>query len=279
MSGGGVWGVAPGEWTDDTSMALCLAHSLLDRDGFDAGDQMDKFAAWKDKGYMSSRGVCFDIGVTCAKSIERYLETGEPFSGPVDENTAGNGCIMRLAPVPMYFFPHPDRAVYFAGESSRTTHGARECVDACRLFGAMLLDALKGADWEKILFENSFRNAPAGALAKNIHFLAQGVYRHKTESEIQGSGYVVDCLESALWSFMISDSFEDAVLKAVNLGDDTDTTAAVCGQLAGAFYGASNIPAEWLDRLVMVGDIGWLADELRAANSEKDGENQDGSSP
>jgi len=269
MSGGGVWGVQPGEWTDDTSMALCLAHSLLERSGFDARDQMDKYAAWKDSGYMSSRGVCFDIGITCAASIESYQETGEPFSGPSDELAAGNGCIMRLAPVPMYFYPHADQGVHYSGESSRTTHGARECVDACRLFGAMLLEALKGADWEEVLFEHAFRSTPDGALSEKIHFISQGVYRHKKESEIRGSGYVVDCLEAGLWCFMGTESFEDAVLKAVNLGDDSDTTAAVCGQLAGAFYGASNIPAQWLERLVMVGEIGQLADELCAAHKEQ----------
>jgi ADP-ribosyl-[dinitrogen reductase] hydrolase len=265
MTGGGVWGVVPGEWTDDTAMALCLGHSLLECGGFDARDQMDKYAAWKDKGYMSSRGECLVIGATCASAIERYQETGDPFSGPDDENSAGNGCIMRLAPVPMYYYPHPDRAVYFSGESSRPTHGARECVDACRLLGAMLLNALAGADWNEILFEHSFRDAPEGALSDKINFIAQGVYRHKNESEIRGTGYVVDCLEAASWAFMGSDSFEEAVLKAVNLGDDTDTTAAVCGQLAGAFYGASNIPGEWLDRLMMAGDIGRLADDLHAA--------------
>lgn len=264
MTGGGVWGVSPGEWTDDTSMALCLAHSLLDSAGFDAGDQMDKYTAWKEKGYMSSRGVCFDIGITCAEAINKYHSTGEPFAGSDAPDTAGNGCIMRLAPVPMYYYPHADRAVHFAGESSRTTHGARECIDACRLFGAMLFAALDGADRDGILFGTGFRNAPGGTLSEKIGYIAQGTYRHKREGEIKGTGYVVDSLEAALWCFFNSDSYEDAILRAVNLGGDTDTTAAVCGQVAGAYYGESDIPAVWLERLVMAGDIGRLAVELEA---------------
>jgi ADP-ribosyl-[dinitrogen reductase] hydrolase len=268
MTGGGTWGVSPGEWTDDTAMALCLALSLLERGGFDARDQMEKYAAWKDTGYMSSRGVCFDIGRTCADSIELYQKTGEPFSGSSDPQTAGNGCIMRLAPVPMYYFPHIDRAVYLSGESSRTTHGTRECVDACRLLGSMLWSALNGAGRDDILFGNCFRRAPAGAFSNKVHFIAQGVYRHKKEKEIRGSGYVVESLEAALWAFLNSDSYEEAILTAVNLGQDTDTTAAVCGQVAGAFYGESNIPGEWLDRLVMAGEIGEVADRLYAAQTE-----------
>jgi ADP-ribosyl-[dinitrogen reductase] hydrolase len=267
ITGGGAWGVSPGEWTDDTSMALCLAYSLLERSGFDAADQMDKYTAWLKKGYMSSRGVCFGVGATCAAALAYYEKTGDPFSGPVDAETAGNGCIMRLAPVPMYYHPHADRAVFYAGESSRTTHGARECVDACRLLGSMLLAALGGAKRDDVLFDNSFRNAPTGTLSKTIHFLAQGVYRHKRESEIRGTAYVVESLEAALWAFLNSRSYEEAILNAVNLGDDADTTAAVCGQLAGAYYGESGIPPEWLDRLVMAGDIGDVAEKLLAADT------------
>jgi ADP-ribosyl-[dinitrogen reductase] hydrolase len=267
MVGGGVYRLSPGEWTDDTSMALCLAHSLLERDGFDAKDQLDKYAAWKDDGYMSSREKCFDIGITCAAAIERYQEMGDPFGGPVDPMTAGNGCIMRLAPVPMYYYPHVDRAIHFSGESSRTTHGARECVDACRLFGSMLYAALGGADREEILFQNIFRNTPDGTLSRRIQFIAQGVYRHKKESEIKGSGHVAESLEAAVWCFLHSDTFEEAVLKAVNLGGNADTTAAVCGQLVGACYGESSIPREWLGKLVRGAEIGDVAERLHAAGA------------
>ncbi len=124
MVGGGPFGLAPGQWTDDTSMALCLAASLCERDGFDARDQMDRYLRWMREGYMSSTGACFDIGNTVASALRRYRETGEPFSGSTDPQSAGNGCIMRLAPIPMFYFPDIDAVERYAAESSRTTHGA-----------------------------------------------------------------------------------------------------------------------------------------------------------
>jgi len=262
MTGGGAWNVSPGEWTDDTSMALCLATSLLDSGGFDARNQMEKYVAWKNDGFMSTRDKCFDIGMTCAQSIEQFEKTGEPLSGPENPMTAGNGCIMRLAPVPMYFYPEAEQAIHYSGESSRTTHGARECIDACRLFSTMLFAALDGDDREEILFGARVGTAREGELPEKIGLIAHGVYRHKKESEIKGSGYVVEALEAALWCFLHSDSYEEAVLKAVNLGDDADTTAAICGQLAGAHYGESGIPTVWLERLVLRDEIGRLAELL-----------------
>jgi ADP-ribosyl-[dinitrogen reductase] hydrolase len=260
MSGDVTRGLAPGTWTDDTSMALCLATSLLDQGGFDPKDQMEKYASWMDKGYMSCVTAGFGIGATCAKSIRMYMETGEALAGPEDPMTAGNGCIMRLAPVPMFYLSDLENAIHYSAESSRTTHGARECLDACRLFGSMIVAALGGAGREEILFENHYRGWPAGALSDKIEFIAQGVYRHKKESEIKGTGYVVESLEAALWCFLHSDTFEEAVLKAVNLGDDADTTAAICGQLAGAYYGESGIPAEWRTTVVMGEEIARLAE-------------------
>jgi ADP-ribosyl-[dinitrogen reductase] hydrolase len=267
MTGSETLQLKPGEWTDDTSMALCLATSLLDSEGFDPRDQMDKYVAWMTAGYLSSTGECFDIGVTCARAIESYIQTGEPLSGPEDPTTAGNGCIMRLAPVPMYYYPDVEKAIEYSAESSRTTHGARECIDACRLFAAMIVAALDGAGRDEILFGHYYRDKPQGTFTGKIELIAHGVYRHKKESEIKGSGYVVESLEAALWCFLHSDSYEDAILKAVNLGLDTDTTAAVCGQLAGAHYGESGIPRQWLDTIVAGEEIGQFADMLRLIDS------------
>jgi ADP-ribosyl-[dinitrogen reductase] hydrolase len=206
---------------------------------------------------MSSNGRCFDIGITVRGALEDYLRTGEPFSGPTGPRTAGNGCIMRLAPVPMFFHPDEDAAARFSAESSRTTHGAQECIEACHLFGTMLARALAGSEKENIL------SASASYQSTAINEIASGAYRSKTSDEIHGTGYVVASLEAALWCFANTDSFESAVLTAVNLGDDADTTGAVCGQLAGAFYGERNIPDHWLTRLARRDEIGSLADRLR----------------
>jgi ADP-ribosyl-[dinitrogen reductase] hydrolase len=245
MVGGGPFGLLPGQWTDDTSMALCLAASLIERDGFDAEDQLQRYLRWRDQGYMSSNGVCFDIGSTIRGALQRFEGSGDPFAGSKHPRAAGNGCIMRLAPVPMYFAADHEQAVHYAAESARTTHGAAECLDACRLLASMLCKALGGAEKETVVRGHAGLALDAPAIAA----IAQGGYRDKPIDAIHGSGYVVDCLEAALWCFWRTESFEAAVLAAANLGDDADTTAAVCGQLAGAYYGIGGIPARWLRKL------------------------------
>jgi ADP-ribosyl-[dinitrogen reductase] hydrolase len=258
MVGGGVFGLDPGAWTDDTSMALCLASSLAERGTFDPADQMTRYRRWADEGYLSSNGRCFDIGNTVSEALGRFRRTGNPIGGSDDPHSAGNGCIMRLAPAPMFGYPDRERAIGLSGESSRTTHGATECIESCRLLGGMLFRALGGADKETILLGHGVDDATGPGLRE----IARGDYREKGEGQIAGTGYVVRSLEAALWCFWHSSSLEAAILKAANLGDDADTTAAVCGQVAGAYYGESGIPARWLERLVLRDTIAGLADRL-----------------
>lgn len=258
MVGGGPFSLKPGQWTDDTSMALCLGYSLVECNGFDAYDQMTRYVRWWREGYLSSTGRCFDIGVTVSGALSRFEQTGDPFAGSPDPHKAGNGCIMRLAPVPIFYYPDIDAAAHYAAESSRTTHAAAECLDASRLFARILVRALRGDDKTTVLLGDceAFTGAPA------IAAIARGDYRSKSKAQIRGSGYVVACLEAALWCFERTDSFADAVLLAANLGDDADTTAAVCGQVAGAFYGEAGIPAAWRAQLTMREEIVTLADRL-----------------
>jgi ADP-ribosylglycohydrolase len=267
MAGGGPFRLKAGEWTDDTSMALCLATSLVETNGFDPKDQIDRYCRWWKEGYLSSNGRCFDIGNTVAESLRQYQKTGNPIAGSTSHDSAGNGCIMRLAPVPMFYFNHPEEAIEKSAESSRTTHGAPACLDACRYLAALLIGALSGSSKEEIL---SSRYTPVPGfwdrrpLISEIDEIACGSFKRKNPPEIQGTGYVVRSLEAALWSFYKTDSFEAAILKAANLGDDADTTAAICGQLAGAYYGESGIPKKWLDKLAMRKEITELADRLAA---------------
>ena len=263
MAGGGPFKLKPGEWTDDTSMALCLATSLLEKDGFDPEDQMDRYWRWRKEGYLSSNGRCFDIGNTVGEALNRYQQTGDPMAGSTNPHSAGNGSIMRLAPVPMFYYPDLAAALRYSAESSRTTHGAAECIDACRLLAGIICRALSGASKEDILFgeADSFTGEP------KIKLIAQGEYRNKSNSKIRGTGYVAESLEAALWCFDQTDTFESAILKAANLGDDADTTAAICGQVAGAFYGESGIPGKWLKKLAMREEISTLADRLLALQS------------
>ena len=152
MVGGGPFRLKPGEWTDDTSMALCLATSLLECQGFDADDQMQRYCRWHNEGYLSSNGRCFDIGNTVSSALRGYKAHGNPYAGSADTWSAGNGSLMRLAPIPMFYYPDIEQAVAFAAESSRTTHGADECIDACRLYSRQLLAALAGEHKENLLF-------------------------------------------------------------------------------------------------------------------------------
>ncbi len=258
MVGGGPFRLKPGEWTDDTSMALCLATSLVECGSFDPADQMDRYTRWMREGYLSSNGECFDIGLTVSRALRGYAQTGNPFSGSTAPNTAGNGCLMRLAPVPMFFFFDREAAITYSGESSRTTHGATECIEASRLLGAMLHSALDGMSKSKILLEHGLTEFSSATIAD----LACGSYAGKSENEIVGSGYVVESLEAALWCFHRTDNFRDAILSATNLGHDADTTAAICGQLAGAYYGEQCIPSDWLSKLALASEIRGLANAL-----------------
>jgi len=146
MIGGGPFNLLPGQWTDDTSMALCLAHSLVFKEGFDPVDQMNRYCNWEKVGYLSSTGECFDIGLTVHNALRKYQSTNDPFAGSDDPQTAGNGSIMRLAPIPMAYAHSFERTVYFSGESSRTTHGAAEAIDCARLWGSQIRLALLGAE-------------------------------------------------------------------------------------------------------------------------------------
>lgn len=263
--GGGPFHLQPGQWTDDTSMALCLAESLIKCEGFDARHQMDLYVRWYKNGYLASNGRCFDIGNTVRDALERFLRKGEPFAGSTDPLAAGNGSLMRLAPIPMFYASSLLDAVEYAEESSRTTHGCAEAVDACRVFSYMLVHALSGASKEAILqapVEDAQRIWQESSLSETIDEVAKGSYRHREPPSIEGSGYVVRTLEAALWAFDRSESFREGALLAVNLGDDADTTGAIYGQIAGAYYGAEGIPVEWRNRLTMADKIRVYADEL-----------------
>lgn len=257
MVGGGPFKLQPGQWTDDTSMALCLAESLLYCKGFDARDQMVRYVNWWRWGYMSATGECFDIGNTVQTALARFEATGEPFAGSTDAWSAGNGSLMRLAPVVLYF--HPDAAAidFYSAESSRTTHGAAEALECCRLLAHMLRLALEGASKQAIL-----STTLPGLQQARVLELMNGTYKQKAAVEIAGTGYSVASLEAALWCFHNQHDFASTVLAAANLGDDADTTAAIAGQLAGAYYGVGDIPAGWLGKLHMRSEIQTYANRL-----------------
>jgi ADP-ribosylglycohydrolase len=254
MVGGGPFSLEPGQWTDDTSMALCLAESLIECQGFDAVDQLTRYTRWYKEGHLSAKGHCFDIGNATRSALDEFGRTGEPWCGSTSPNSAGNGSLMRLAPIPMAFANQPHEMLQHAADSSRTTHGALEAIDACRYYAGLLLGALRGESKDTLLapfycpIPNYWEQNP---LAPKIHEVAEGSFLTKEPPQIKGSGYVVQALEAALWAFHKSNNFRDGCLLAANLGDDADTTAAIYGQIAGAHYGAGGIPAGWREKVWM----------------------------
>jgi ADP-ribosylglycohydrolase len=266
--GGGPFHLKAGEWTDDTSMMLCLAESLIERGAFDPVDQLARYLRWKRTGYNSSIGRCFDIGGTVLAALARFERLGEPWSGSTDPYSAGNGSLMRLAPVPLFFAHYPELAVANAALSSRTTHAHPDAVDACRYMAGLIVGALQGKTKEELLLTR-FSPAPglwtANPLTPAIAHIANGSFLQEEPPIIRGDGYVVRSLEAALWAFAKSTGFEDGALLAVNLGEDADTTGAVYGQLAGAYFGVASIPPRWRARLAKLDLLESTAAKLHAA--------------
>lgn len=254
--GGGPHGLAPGEWTDDTSMALALADSIGSV-GWDLDDQAQRYLSWYQSGWYSVNGRCFDIGVTCRRALARFAKTADAkTSGDPAEEASGNGSIMRLAPVPIrYAWLYPDRLlelVQYLTASSMPTHASPQCLSACAYMGLVLAALVHGEAREKVLDPNwrMLRELrEVHAFRREIADVAEGSFRRNKPPKIVGSGYVVQSLEAALWAFHDAQDFRQAVLRAVNLGNDADTTGAVCGQLAGAYWGESGIPREWREGL------------------------------
>lgn len=263
MVGGGPFNLAPGKWTDDTSMALCLAESLLTKGGSDPADQMTRYLNWWRWGYLSSTGDCFDIGMTVRAALQRFELSKHPFEGSTDASTAGNGGLMRLAPVVIFYFPDFQLIQQFALDSTRTTHAAPEALDCTRLLAHVTAGALAGLPKNELL-----RAEGLDIASPNVSALAAGSYLSKADHEIAGTGYSVASLEAALWCFHHTSSFQEAVLRAANLGDDADTTAAIVGQIAGAHYGVNGIPQSWRDRLHMGQEIEEMAHRLGSARGE-----------
>ncbi|MDQ6716595.1 MAG: ADP-ribosylglycohydrolase family protein [Actinomycetota bacterium] len=259
MVGGGPFRLPAGAWTDDTSMALALAESLLDTGGMDLTDQMRRYVMWWQEGYLSSIGECFDIGNATSSQLLRFHRTGVAVDPVVHESMQANGSLMRLAGVPIRWFADTAEAARQSGESSRPTHNAPAPVDACRVMGAMVAALVQGAEWAEVTDPGFWSWGP---LDPAIDAVVCGSFRTTPDKGIRGSGHCVRAVEAALWAVDGAGGFRDAVLRAANLGDDADTTAAIAGQLAGARWGASGIPSSWVAKLVLSHRIVELARQL-----------------
>ena len=279
MVGGGPFQLDPGQWTDDTSMALCLGYALLE--GHDINSitesikwseaQLVNYVDWYRNGYCSSNGHCFDIGGTTRNALLNYIRDG------VLRNNdhfldSGNGSLMRLAPIPIYYNTNNAEElftlVYAADLSSSTTHASELCRQSCIAFSVLLNRTINGSTSEGYPNKANLLDFPAqvwktfGVSSNLVLDIMKGSYQNKTRDEISSSGYVIDSLEAALWSFWNTDNFRDAILLAANLGDDADTVAAITGQIAGAFYGLDGIPDDWVQKIAKKDSILKLAEDL-----------------
>ena len=262
MVGGGPFLLKPGQWTDDTSMALCIADSLLAKGHYDSFDVMERYQRWFSKGYRSSTDRCFDIGGQVRAALFDFEHEQRVPVTAERSNRAGNGAIMRLAPVVIAGFEHREirEIVVTAGLSARETHYSVEAEAATEVFAALLVGALLGWAPEHIINVGWASTGPAfDEMAARV-ISTDPDERASWESET--SGYIVHGLRLAVHGLLDFPSFKDATLAIANMGGDSDTNAAIYGQLGGAFYGIEAIPASWRSTLHQGEEIDALARAL-----------------
>jgi ADP-ribosyl-[dinitrogen reductase] hydrolase len=257
MLGGGYFGLPKGSWTDDTAQALCLAHSLQHAPEFEPGDFLDRIWRWMERGENSATGTPVGIGQNTLRVMGHYRRTGVLVAPPIAGKSDGNGALMRLAPVACVHWRHPAEARRIAVSQSRATHRSDLSAGGCEALAALLSALIAGDPWE-----DAIKLQTDDAWPEPIRAISGGEWRGKVIDEIHSTGFVVHTLEAAIWCADTTNSFETALIQAVNLGDDADTVGAVAGQIAGARYGLSAIPDRWLQSLALSQDIQEVADLL-----------------
>ncbi|MEO1260840.1 MAG: ADP-ribosylglycohydrolase family protein [Bacteroidota bacterium] len=276
MTGYGTYHQPPGTWSDDSSLTFCLATSLLN--GYDLKDISKKFISWKEEAYWSARGELFDIGNTTARAIDRLKDLcnsnniqelkNQKYYGNETEN--GNGSLMRILPL-LFFIKGKSIKEQFniIWEVSALTHRHIRAAMSCLIYLKLAEKILEGFGkhegyllvqkeiirfWEEISFAAAEQNHFEKTIKQNIATL--------TKEEIKSGGYVIESLEASIWCFLNQNNFKDTILSAVNLGHDTDTTAAIAGGLAGLYYGTENIPEFWIASIARMEDIIDLGNQL-----------------
>ena len=267
MRSGGFFDLPAGAWTDDTAMALCLADSLLNQPSFDAKDLLDRFCEWIAKGTNTSTGKCIGIGQNTLRTIGNYHSTGQTKAITFGNRSDGNGAIMRLAAIPCMYWSDLERGRKLAVAQSQCTHNSVMSEACCELLTIVLCKLIFGDPWDQIMPWAAVEDWPEG-----VAFLGQCEWRNKTIDEIQSTGYVIHTLEASLYCVDTTSTFEGALLKAVNLGDDADSVGAVTGQMAGAKYGVDSIPQDWLDKLIDREKIISIGEEIFSKSIDISGE-------
>ncbi len=269
MIGYGTYNLPAGTWSDDSSLTFCLAEALTQ--GFDLNVIGQNFVKWKHENYWTPHGYVFDIGIATSKAISKLAKGEEPeFAGGFNETDNGNGSLMRILPLLFYLLDKPiNERFEITRKVSSITHGHIRSVIACFYYLEFAKQIFEGKDKFEI-YKNLQTEIPnhltslaidQSEIAK-FDRLLKGDIAKLNENEIQSSGYVLHTLEASIWCLLTTDNYKDAVLKAVNLGEDTDTTGAVTGGLAGLIYGLESIPEKWLQQIARYDDIENLAERL-----------------
>ncbi len=259
FTGGGRFDLPPGAWTDDTAMALCLADSLLACGGFDARDQIDRYLRWWQEGYLSATGECVGLREPVTRALAAAQWRRQLFPGSHEPRQQDPEPLSRIAPVAMFAFSSLEETLRLAADATRITCQAAAVVEVCRVFAAMLHLALAGGAKEEILAPPQLQ---AGAVRPRVRSLLLGRYRGKQSRQVRTGSTAVEALEAALWAFDRTSTFEDGALLVANLGGNSDVAGAAYGQIAGAYYTAAGIPAEWRIALSRLELLESLADQL-----------------
>ena len=265
MRGFGTYPYPAGTWSDDTSMSLCTLEAMSHED-WNLSRIMDNFVKWLNDGEFTPTGECFDVGKTTYEAIRRYLKgCGQHECGGADEYDNGNGSLMRINPFVFYASIGEMDYNFFReiiAKGSKLTHAHERAVVGCQIYGYALSFLLTEQSKESLKrgIDEAYNDLKDVPEISHYERIFEPNFAKLSRNEIKSSGYVVDTLEAALWCVLTTDSYRECVLKAVNLGGDTDTIAAIAGGLAGALYGYDAIPKEWLDTLAKVGYIEDLCD-------------------
>ena len=268
MLGFGSHAVPKGTWSDDTSMALCTLNSIAQKGKIDLVDNILEFSKWAENGYMTPHGEMFDIGRTTLTSLRNYWKSKNVYTcGGKSDYDNGNGSLMRIIPVSLYnHFKNLSKkeSIRNVHEVSALTHAHERSLIACGIYDFIVRELIKSP--KKVSVNIALKKAQKQYVdykeIKRYDRIFNESFINTNINQIKSSGYVVDTLEAAIWCLLNTDNYKDCVLKAVNLGEDTDTVAAVAGGLAGILYGYNNIPQEWINTLVKNDMISELCDEF-----------------
>lgn len=280
MESGGVYNMPEGTWSDDSSMALATLASIIDRKEIDLVDIMARFVNWELEGEYTPYGEAFDQGNTCIRAIYRFVKHPDiKTCGLTGEYANGNGALMRILPVCLYYYDRSGETAVTSEEDaiegihviSGLTHNHIRSKMCCGIYYFMCRSIIDGAGKEQEVnlaallqegidnglkyYGRDISNLPEMAYLGRLFHLSE--FKDVPEAQIRSTGYVIDSIEAAVWCLITTDSYKDCMLKAVNLGDDTDTVAAIAGGLAGLYYGYDEIPKDWL---AVIRERAWIED-------------------